>query len=182
MIKMSKAKTDEEKRAALIIKYRKLKKDKEEREGNKITYYLSRGEKKYIMLVLIEQQTIGIAFVRELRDLIEEKGAYKGILVGNGKYTYSAKNTAPRLKVELIPPTLPTFDIFGHSMVSRAEIVDEEDKKKLSETYHAQLYQFPWIKVQDPVSIILGAEPGDVIRIMAKSETAGTSESYRYVV
>lgn len=177
-----KAKSDEEKRANLIIKYRNLKIEKKEPEDQQITYHLSRGDETFIMQILLDQKTIGIAFVRELRDLIEEKGAYKGILVGNGKYTYSAKNTAPKLKVELIPPTLPTFDIFGHSMVSRAEIVDEEDKKKLIETYHAQLYQFPWIKVQDPVSIILGAEPGDVIRIMAKSETAGTSESYRYVV
>jgi DNA-directed RNA polymerase subunit H len=182
VINVSKAKTDEEKRAALIIKYRKFKKDREETEGNKITYYLSRGEKKYIMLILIDQQTIGISFVRELKDLIDETGADKGILVGNGKYTYSAKSTAPKLGVELIPPTLPTFDIFEHAMVPRAEIVDEEDKQKLVETYHAQLYQYPWMKVDDPVSIILGAEPGDVIRIIAKSETAGTYESYRYVV
>ncbi len=178
----TKTKTDEEKRAALIIKYRNLKKDKEEREGDKITYYLSRGDKKYIMLVLIDIQTIGISYVRELRDLVDEHEAYKGILVGDGKYTYSAKSTAPKLRVELIPPTLPTFDIFGHSLVPKAEIVDEEDKQKLIETYHAQPYQFPWIKVDDPVSIILGAEPGDVIKIMAKSQTAGLSESYRYVV
>lgn len=179
---MSKANTDEEKRAALIIKYRNLKKDKEEREGDKITYYLSRGDKRYIMLLLIDIKTIGIAYVRELKELIDEHEADKGLLVGNGKYTYSAKSQAPKLRVELIPPTLPTFDIFGHSLVSTAEIVDEEDKQKLIETYHAQPFQFPWIKVADPVSIILGAEPGDVIKIMAKSQTAGLSESYRYVV
>jgi DNA-directed RNA polymerase subunit H (RpoH/RPB5) len=50
------------------------------------------------------------------------------------------------------------------------------------EKFHAQPYQFPWIKAADPVSIILGAEPGDVISINAKSETAGTSDSFRYVV
>ena len=58
----------------------------------------------------------------------------------------------------------------------------DEEKEKLVEEYHAQLYQFPWIKASDPVSIILGAEPGDVISIKTKSETAGTSDSYRYVV
>ena len=179
---MSKANTDEEKRAALIIKYRNLKKDKEEREGDKITYYLSRGDKRYIMLILIDIKTIGIAYVRELKELIDEHEADKGILVGNGKYSYSAKSTAPKLRVELIPPTLPTFDIFRHSLVSTAEIVDGEDKQKLIETYHAQPFQFPWVKVDDPVSIILGTEPGDVIKIMAKSQTAGLSESYRYVV
>jgi DNA-directed RNA polymerase subunit H (RpoH/RPB5) len=179
---VSKAKTVEEKRAALIIKYRELKKDNETKDGNKITYYLSRGDKKYIMLVLIDQQTIGISYVRELKDQIDETGSEKGILVGNGKYTYSAKSTAPKMKIELIPPTLPTFDIFEHSLVPKAEILSEEEKKKTIEAYHAQPYQYPWIRADDPVSIILGAEPGDVIRILAKSETAGMSESYRYVV
>jgi DNA-directed RNA polymerase subunit H (RpoH/RPB5) len=179
---VSKEKTVEEKRAALILKYRNLKIDKEEREGDQITYYLSRGEEKFVMLCLINTKTIGIAYVRELRDLVEKTGADKGILVGNGKYTYSAGSSAPKLKVELIPRTLPVFDLFDHEMVSKAEIVSDEEKQKLVEKYHAQLYQFPWIKAQDPVSIILGAEPGDVISIKTKSETAGTSDSYRYVV
>jgi DNA-directed RNA polymerase subunit H len=179
---VSKEKTVEEKRAALILKYRNLKIDKEEREGDNITYYLSRGEEKFVMLCLINQKTIGIAYVRELRDLVEKTGADKGIMVGNGKYTYSAGSSAPKLKVELIPRTLPVFDIFDHEMVSKAEIVSDEEKQELVEKYHAQLYQFPWVKASDPVSIILGAEPGDVISIKTKSETAGTSDSYRYVV
>lgn len=179
---MSGEKTVEERRAALIIKYRKLRIDKEVREGDKITYYLAQGDRKYVMLVLIGQSTIGISFVRDLRDLVEREGADRGILIGDGKYTYSAKSTAPELGVELIPPTLPVFDIFEHVMVPKAEIVSEEERKRLVEAYHAQLYQFPWIKADDPVSIILGAEPGDVIKIISRSETAGISESYRYVV
>ncbi len=179
---MGKGKTVEERRAALIMKYRGLKVDEEEREGDTITYYLSLGEKKYVMMVLVGQSTIGISFVRDLRDLVEKIGAEKGILVGGGKYTYSAKSTAPSLNVELIPPTLPVFDIFDHALVPKAEIVQEEDREKLVGTYHAQLYQFPWIKSDDPISIILGAEPGDVIKITIDSETAGKSVSYRYVV
>jgi DNA-directed RNA polymerase subunit H (RpoH/RPB5) len=119
---MSKHDTVEEKRAALIRKYRKLKIDKEEREGDTITLY------------------------------------------------------------QLIPPTLPVFDIFDHKLVPKAELASGEEKEKLVEAYHAQPYQFPWIQVTDPVSIILGAEPGDIIKITAESETAGISESYRYVV
>ncbi|MBT7915857.1 DNA-directed RNA polymerase subunit H, partial [Candidatus Bathyarchaeota archaeon] len=34
----------------------------------------------------------------------------------------------------------------------------------------------------DPISIILGASPGDVLRVTHKSETAGKYLSYRYVV
>jgi DNA-directed RNA polymerase subunit H (RpoH/RPB5) len=177
-----KAKSDEEKRADLIMKYRNLKVEKKEQEGQMITYTLSRGEEKYIMQVLLDQKTIGIAYVRDLRDLVTESEAKKGILVGSGKYTYSAKSNAPKIKVELIPPTLPTFDIFEHQFVSKAELVSEEGKKELLEKYHAQLYQYPWVKVVDPVCIVLGAGPGDVIKYNLDSETAGLSVSYRYVV
>ena len=177
-----KAKSDEEKRADLIIKYRNLKVENKEQEDKMITYRLSRGDETFIMQILLDQKTIGIAFVRDLRDLVEEAEAKKGIMVGGGKYTYSAKANAPKIKVELIPPTLPTFDLFDHEFVSKAEIVNEEDKQALLEKYHAPLYQYPWIKVNDPVAIILGAGPGDVIKINLKSLTAGLSVSYRYVV
>ncbi len=176
------AKSDEEKRAALIIKYRNLKITKKEAEDQQITYHLSRGDETFIMQILLDQKTIGIAFVRELKDLVVEAEATKGILVGGGKYTYSAKANAPKLDVELIPPSLPTFDIFEHKLVSPAELVSEEEKQALLEKYHAQLYQFPWIKAADPVAIILGAEPGNVIQVNLDSQTAGLAVSYRYVV
>lgn len=177
-----KAKSDEEKRANLILKYRNLKVKKREQEDQTITYNLSRGEETFIMQILINQKTIGIAFIRELRDLVVEAEATKGIMVGGGKYTYSAKANAPKLNVELIPPSLPTFDLFMHKYVSNAELVTEEGKKALMEKYPSELHQYPRIKFSDPVAIILGAEPGDVIQINLESQTAGTSVSYRYVV
>ena len=177
-----KRKSDEEKRADLILKYRNLKVDTKEQEDQTITYHLNRGDETFIMQILIDQKTIGIAFVRKLRDLVTEAEATKGILVGGGKYTYSAKANAPKLKVELIPPSLPTFDLFEHIYVSKAELVTAEGKQALLEKYHSKLYQFPWIKFTDPVSIILGAEPGDVIKVNLESQTAGLYVSYRYVV
>ena len=180
---MSKRKTVEEKRADLIIKHRNLKKKKKEvREDGFIIYHLTKGDEYYVMLIILNQKTIGIAYVRELRDLVQANEAQKGIMVGNGKYTYSAKANAPKIGVELIPPTLPVFDIFKHNLVSDAEIVEGEAKEKVVERYHAKPYQFPWIKAQDPIAIILGAEEGDIIKITSESVTAGIAESYRYVV
>ena len=180
---MSKGKTVEEKRADLIIKYRNLRKKKKElRDDGSIIYHLTRDDENYVMLILLNVKTIGIAYVRELRDLVKAMEAQKGIMVGNGKYTYSAKSTAPRIGVELIPPTLPVFDIFKHNLVSDAEIGEGEAKEKVVERYHAKPYQFPWIKAQDPIAIILGAEEGDIIKITSESVTAGIAESYRYVV
>lgn len=171
-----------EKRASLLIKYRKLKVKKKEKEEDKTTYFLSRGDSNIIFLCIVSQRGIGIAYVRELRDLVEEKGADKGVIITNVKYTWSARFNAPKLGVELIPHTLPTFDIFKHKLVSPTELLSEEERERIIKFYHAEPYQFPWIKASDPVSIILGAKSGDILKKSGYSETAGTHVSYRYVV
>ena len=182
MASLEKAHTLEEKRAALIIQYRKFNVDAVEKEEEKLVYRISRDDEKYIMHVLMNQKTIGIAFIRDLRDQIEAEEVTGGIIVADGKYTYSARSNAPEMGIELIPSSLPIFDIFEHSYVPLHEVVTAEERKEISEKYHAEPYQFPWIRATDPISIILGAKPGDVLKITQKSETAGKYFSYRYVV
>ena len=179
---MSQSETLEERLAHMIMKYRKLKIEKSERIDDRIVYYLSKGGEKQVMLCVLGQKTIGISYVRELKELVDKEEASKGIMVVSGKYTYSSKSTAEQLGLELIPPTIPSFDIFEHEMVPYHEIVSEEERARILEKYHAEPYQFPWIKSSDPISIILGAQPGDIIRVVGKSDTAGKYESYRYVV
>jgi DNA-directed RNA polymerase subunit H len=84
--------------------------------------------------------------------------------------------------IELIPSTLPTFDLFKHKLVPKHEILNDEERRDILERFHAKPLQFPWIKASDHVSIILGAAPGDIVRVTKESETAGRAESYRYVV
>ena len=117
MATLDKAKTLEEKRAALIIQYRDLIVDSVEKEEGKIIYRLSRGDEIYLLHILLNKKTIGIAYIRDLRDQIETEGVTGGIVVGDGKYTYSARSNAPDMRIELIPPSLPTFDIFEHDLV-----------------------------------------------------------------
>jgi len=182
MATLDKAKTLEEKRAALIIKYRNMTVDSVEKDEDKIIYRLSKGDDKYLMHILLDLKTIGIAYIRELRDKIEAGEVIGGIIVGDGKYTYSARSNAPEMSIELIPASLPTFDIFEHALVPLHEILSNEERDEVAEKYHAEPYQFPWIKASDPISIIIGAKPGDVVRVIQKSQTAGRYESYRYVV
>lgn len=182
---MSKNLSLEEKRAQLIIKYRNLTSETEKpvSEEDRLVYRLhDKRNQLIIMHAVLGQKTIGISYVRELKEMVEKEGASRGILVGDGKYTYSARSSAEELGIELIPPTLPTFDIFEHALVPRHEIVSEEELSEVNKKYHAEPFQFPWIKVNDPIAIILGAKRGDVVKITQKSETAGTAISYRYVV
>ncbi len=182
MASMEKARTLEEKRAALIIKYRNFNVDSVKKEEDRLVYHLSKGDDKYLMHILMDKKTIGIAFIRELRDQVEAGEVTGGIIIADGKYTYSARSNAPEMSIELVPKSLPTFDVFKHSYVPLHEILTDEERKEISDKFHAEPFQFPWIRSTDPISIILGARPGDVLRVTHKSETAGRYLSYRYVV
>ena len=48
--------------------------------------------------------------------------------------------------------------------------------------FNATPAQFPYILATDPVAKEIGAHPGDLVRVSRKSETAGSSVYYRYVV
>ena len=179
---MKSEKTEIEKRAKLVIKYRKMKvRKKEVDEDNNTNYYLLRNNEKIILQCITGERVIGIAFIRALSKLVEESGCEKGIIVTDVKYTYSAKHNAPKYKIELIPKTLPTFDLFKHKLVSPAELLNEEEKQEIIKKYHAEPYQFPRIPSRDPVSILLGAVPGDIIKLRTDSVTSGEAISYRHV-
>jgi len=161
---MVKNETDIEKRAKLIIKYRKMKVRNKGKNEDITTYRLTKGGKRYVMQCVCNQRNVGIAHVRDLRDLIAEAEADGGIILTDSKYTYSAKHNAPGMNVELIPTTIPTFDIFKHKLVSPAEILSDEERDAVIERFHAKPYQFPRMRAKDPVSIILGARSGDIVR------------------
>jgi len=48
--------------------------------------------------------------------------------------------------------------------------------------FNATSSQFPYIQSTDSLAKEIGAKPGDFVRITRRSETAGTSVYYRYVV
>ncbi|MEM3722628.1 MAG: DNA-directed RNA polymerase subunit H, partial [Candidatus Bathyarchaeia archaeon] len=54
--------------------------------------------------------------------------------------------------------------------------------EKLLAQYRVKPYQLPQIKASDPAAKAIGAKPGDILRIIRKSPTAGEHIAYRYVV
>ncbi|MEM3726026.1 MAG: DNA-directed RNA polymerase subunit H [Candidatus Bathyarchaeia archaeon] len=81
-----------------------------------------------------------------------------------------------------MPKTFPVFDIFEHVLVPKHEILTEEERKQVLAQYRVQPYQLPQIKASDPAVKAIGAKPGDILRIVRKSPTAGEHIAYRYVV
>ncbi|RME78120.1 DNA-directed RNA polymerase subunit H [Candidatus Woesearchaeota archaeon] len=68
-----------------------------------------------------------------------------------------------------------------HRLVPEHIKLTEEEKKKVLEEYNIQVNQLPIIFASDPAIKDLGAAPGDVIKIIRKSKTAGESVFYRGV-
>ena len=76
------------------------------------------------------------------------------------------------------------FDITTHRKVPRHRILNDEEKKLLKERFHIQNIdkEMPLIDSQDAAARWIGAVPGDIIEIMRKSDTAGTTPYYRLCV
>jgi DNA-directed RNA polymerase subunit H len=69
-----------------------------------------------------------------------------------------------------------------HFLVPKHELLTKEEAVEVAKRYNASLSQFPYILSSDPVAKEIGAKPGDLVRITRRSETAGSTVYYRYVV
>jgi len=60
--------------------------------------------------------------------------------------------------------------------------LSDKEKASLLEKYNTTLKELPKILKDDPAIINLNAKPGDVIKIIRESSTAGKSVFYRGVI
>ena len=74
------------------------------------------------------------------------------------------------------------FNLFDHILVPKHVLLSQEDITNLLKKYNVNLGQLPKISIKDPAIKLLDAKPGDVVKIIRKSETAGKSIFYRFVV
>ena len=73
-------------------------------------------------------------------------------------------------------------NVFDHLMVPIHILLNQEEVEKLLKKYRIKPYQLPKIKDSDPGVMVIQAQPGDIIKILRKSPTAGEAIAYRYVV
>lgn len=161
--------------------YRLLERKEYER-GAYITVERQSGE-RVLIWVISGKETVGKDMVVRFRKRIDStEGLAGGIIVTDGKYTDSAKSEARRSGIELIPQNFPTFDIFKHVLVPKHEVLTPEEREEVLKRYRVKPYQIPHIRASDPIVRVIGAKPGDILKITRKSPTAGVYVSYRYVV
>jgi DNA-directed RNA polymerase subunit H len=91
----------------------------------------------------------------------------------------TAKKPVKRKKVE---DEVPAFKVSTHFLIPKHELLTKEEATQVLAAFNATASQFPYVLATDPVVKEIGARPGDLVRVTRKSETAGSSVYYRYVV
>lgn len=76
----------------------------------------------------------------------------------------------------------PSYDVFQHELVPKHVLLKPGEAKAVLERYHIRPFQLPYIRSSDPAARAIGAKPGDIIKVIRKSVTAGESDFFRYVV
>jgi DNA-directed RNA polymerase subunit H len=74
------------------------------------------------------------------------------------------------------------FNVLEHELVPDHILMTEEETQELLKKYGITRGQLPKIKSSDVVVKQVGAKPGDVLKIIRKSLTAGKAIAYRLVI
>lgn len=174
----------EERKAEVLIKLRGYKLLKKEKHDDGIGYIVNMPKEKLKALIwcVPGETTVGVASINRLQKAMKDAEVEEGIIVTDGRYTHAVKQSAQKKRIELLPKAFPSFDLFQHRLVPKHEIITPEQREQLLAQYRIQPYQLPQISSSDPTAKAIGAKPGDVLRIIRKSPTAGEQTAYRYVV
>jgi len=174
----------EERKAEVLIELRKYKLVEKQAYEGAVAYIIDipHDKERAIVWCILGEATVGIAAMNTLYKVMKEKQIDRAIVVTEGRYTHAVKLGAKKKNVELLPKSFPVFNIFEHALVPYHEILSEQEKKELLAKFKVQPYQIPQIRSSDPAVKVIGAQPGDILKITRKSQTAGEHITYRYVV
>lgn len=137
---------------------------------------------KYTVWILKEIKVVGVALVRDLSREMEETNSARGMLVGGSRYTPAAKKIARAAKIELVIGNYASFDLFEHELVPTHVIATDDEVQLVLNHYGIEKGQLPRIFRDDPAVKVLGARPGQIVRVERISPTAGITYYYRLVV
>ena len=74
------------------------------------------------------------------------------------------------------------FNVMEHELVPEHILLGEDETEELLKLYNISKGQLPKIKTSDVVVKQINAKPGDVIKIIRNSLTAGRAVAYRLVI
>ena len=156
-----------------------------EKEGTIDIYAKSTEPKKKLTLlirIVLDTPTIGVEILRNAVKARDAGEFSHAILIGGERYTYAARREAHECDVELLHRRFLSIDLFMHDLVPSHELLTEEEIQEIEKEYGISREKLPKIKAGDPAAKAIGARPGNVLRIVRESETAGHHLMYRYCV
>jgi DNA-directed RNA polymerase I, II, and III subunit RPABC1 len=136
------------------------------------------------LITFSKKSRIGSTEIEEFTKLMADNGTTRGIFIVESKPSASIiklfrANTAA---LQIFHKKQLLFDITTHRKVSPHRILTNEEKNVVLERYRANPDFMPQIDSQDAMAKWIGARPGDIVEILRKSETAGSTPYYRVCV
>lgn len=74
------------------------------------------------------------------------------------------------------------INVLEHKLVPKHERIPITEVPKILKELGVEPHQLPLIRSSDPAARAIGAKPGELVRIIRESETAGKTVVYRLVV
>jgi DNA-directed RNA polymerase subunit H (RpoH/RPB5) len=141
-----------------------------------------KAKQTLLVRVILDTPTVGVEILRNTIKERENGEFSHAIIIGGERYTYAARREAGEMDVELLHRRFLSIDLFLHDLVPEHDIITEKEVAEVEKEYGISREQLPRIKAGDPAAKAIGARPGDVIRIVRESETAGRHIVYRFCV
>lgn len=159
-------------------------------EGNKIniTAYKDEDELNGIYVnYILNSKTFNKKDLQNLRTFIDENYPTKKMTV----LIIVQDKPTPQIAKELLNDEYNLYEIFltkmlmfnitHHQIVPKHTILNEEDSKKILDSFDATKNQLPKLLSTDPVAKYYGMKSGDICKITRNSPMTGESIYYRIV-
>jgi len=173
----------EERKARILMEMRGYREMRRSEMKDGVEFLVKAPRQEETILIWCVSERVGVELLRRMTREMNTVSSARGIIIVHGEgVTHATKDLARENGIELIPKDFPSFNIFKHKLVPLHEILTEKEKEEILKKYHVKVYQLPRIASSDPAVIAIGGKPGDVIRIVRDSPTAGEHVFYRYVV
>ncbi|XP_002133816.3 DNA-directed RNA polymerases I, II, and III subunit RPABC1-like [Drosophila pseudoobscura] len=152
-----------------------------------LTMLLSHADdpKNRMLVFFPEEPKVAVKTIKAYAHRMEGEGIHRAILVVRDCLTPPAKQSimamAPLYIMEQFLESELTINVTKHELVPQHVVLSDVEKKQLFRCYRLKESQMMRMLSSDPVARYYGLKPGQVVKIVRASESAGKYISYRIV-
>eukprot|EP00055_Hartaetosiga_balthica_P001834 m.2003 g.2003 ORF g.2003 m.2003 type:complete len:229 (+) comp1690_c0_seq1:95-781(+) len=141
-----------------------------------------------MLVVFPSKDDVSRDVIKKLYERMRKDNIYRAIIVVYGKIAAMAKRAIQDIRGMTPPIVIEQFykeelmlNVTKHCYVPRHEILTPEEKEQLLARYKIKDHNLPLMQENDAISRYYGLVPGQVVRIIRPSPTAGLYVTYRLV-